>query len=199
MEKLKKLFLKYKEIITYILVGGVTTLVRWGTTAIFEKVFVPFGMEGLPLSVTVTVLSLVVTILFAFPPNKLIVFESRSFRKDIVFREFIAFMSARAAASIIELVGIPAISELFSIPTLATTMIVSLIVLVVNYVLSKVFIFKKRDTKDTDRKDDNRQTDTNKKDKITAMVLMAVCAVVAVVSIAFFAVEAVSAVIEKLF
>lgn len=78
MEKLKKLFLKYKEIITYILVGGVTTLVRWGTTAIFEKVFVPFGMEGLPLSVTVTVLSLVVTILFAFPPNKLIVFDIKT-------------------------------------------------------------------------------------------------------------------------
>ena len=197
MEKLKKLFFKYKEIITYILVGGVTTLVRWGTTAIFEKICGPLGFEGLALSITVTVLSLLVTILFAFPPNKLIVFESKSFRKGIVIKEFIAFMSARAAASVIELVGIPAISELFSIPTLATTMIVSLIVLVVNYVLSKVFIFKNRESKGTEN--ENKNTDTSKKDKITAGVLMTICAVVAVVSIAFFAVEAVSAVVEKLF
>lgn len=199
MEKLKKIFLKYKEIITYILVGGVTTLVRWGTTAIFEKVFAPFGLEGLSLSITVTVVSLAVTILFAFPPNKLIVFESRSFRKDIVIKEFIAFISARAAASIIELVGIPAISEMFSVPTLATTMIVSLVVLVVNYVLSKVFIFKKRELKEADREDESKKADTNKKDKLTAGVLMAVCAVVAVVSVGFFTIEAVSAVIEKLF
>lgn len=195
MAKLKEIFLKHKEIICYILVGGVTTLVRWGTTAIFEALFAPFNLQGVVLSTLVTVLSLIVTILFAFPPNKLIVFESKSFRKDIVGKEFIAFISARAAASIIELVGVPALSAIFSIPTLVTTMIVSLVVLVVNYILSKVFIFKNRE----DKKGDKKETDVKGKDKLTAGVLMIICAVVAVGSIGFFAYEVITTLIAKLF
>lgn len=195
MAKLKELFIKYKEIICYILVGGVTTLVRWGTTAIFEKLLAPLNMQEVLLSTLVTILSLVVTILFAFPPNKLIVFESKSFRKDIVGKEFVAFISARAAASIIELVGIPALSTLLSIPTLVTTMIVSLVVLVVNYILSKVFIFKNRE----DKKEEKKEALAKGKDKITAGVLMIICVVVAVGSIGFFAYEIITTLVAKLF
>ena len=83
MEKIKKLFLKYREIITYIIVGGLTTLVRWGTTAIFEDVFA-FIKVDVTRSIIVTAVSLIVTILFAFPPNKLIVFESKSFKNAIL-------------------------------------------------------------------------------------------------------------------
>ncbi len=199
MEKLKKIFLKYKEIILYILVGGVTTLVRWGTTAMFEKFLEPCGWQSVTLSTVVTILSLATTILFAFPPNKLIVFESKSFRKDIVGKEFAAFMSARAAASVIELVGIPLISSVFSIPTLVTTMIVSMIVLVVNYILSKVLIFKDREKDQKDGSKENEKQTLKKGDKFTAGVLMTICGVFAVISISFFVVEAVTAVVAKLF
>ncbi len=199
MAKIKELFLKYKEIICYIFVGGITTLVRWGTTAIFEKILLPFNMDELVLSIVVTVLSLVVTILFAFPPNKLIVFESKSFAKGIIGKEFLSFISARAAASLIELVGVPAITKIFGISNLFATMMVSVVVLVANYIFSKLFIFKKRTDNSDDKKQNEKEfVEAQAKDKTIALVLMIICAVVAVVSIGFFAVETIISIISAI-
>lgn len=199
MAKIKELFLKYKEIICYIFVGGITTLVRWGTTAIFEKILLPFNMDELVLSIVVTVLSLVVTILFAFPPNKLIVFESKSFAKGIIGKEFASFISARAAASLIELVGVPAITKLFGISNLFATMMVSVVVLVANYLFSKLFIFKKRTDNSEDKKQNEKEiVEAQAKDKTVALVLMIICAVVAVISIGFFAVETIATILTKI-
>ena len=62
----KRMFYKYKEIIIYIIVGGITTLVRWGTTPIFENILRPLGFIDGALSFFTTLISLVVTVLFAF-------------------------------------------------------------------------------------------------------------------------------------
>lgn len=187
MEKIKKLFLKYREIITYIIVGGLTTLVRWGTTAIFEDVF-SFIKVDVTRSIIVTAVSLIVTILFAFPPNKLIVFESKSFKKGIIGVEFISFISARAVVSLIELVGIPVICGIFGISNLITTMVVSIISLIANYIFSKLFIFKDRVGKE-DKKDKKNKSDATVKDKFIATVLILVCFVVFAVSFSFWTVE----------
>lgn len=187
MEKIKKLFLKYREIITYIIVGGLTTLVRWGTTAIFEDVFA-FIKVDVTRSIIVTAVSLIVTILFAFPPNKLIVFESKSFKKGIIGVEFISFISARAVVSLIELVGIPVICGIFGISNLITTMVVSIISLIANYIFSKLFIFKDRVGKE-DKKDKKNKSDATVKDKFIATVLILVCFVVFAVSFSFWTVE----------
>lgn len=187
MEKIKKLFLKYREIITYIIVGGLTTLVRWGTTAIFEDVF-SFIKVDVTRSIIVTAVSLIVTILFAFPPNKLIVFESKSFKKGIIGIEFISFISARAVVSLIELVGIPVICGIFGISNLITTMVVSIISLIANYIFSKLFIFKDRVGKE-DKKDNKEKVKATAKDKFIATVLILVCFVVFAISFSFWTVE----------
>lgn len=187
MEKIKKLFIKYREIITYIIVGGLTTLVRWGTTAIFEDVF-SFIKVDVTRSIFVTAVSLIITILFAFPPNKLIVFESKSFKKGIIGVEFVSFISARAVVSLIELVGIPVICGIFGISNLITTMVVSIISLIANYIFSKLFIFKDRVGKE-DKKDKKNKSDATVKDKFIATVLILVCFVVFAVSFSFWTVE----------
>lgn len=194
MEKLKSIYKKHREIITYIIVGGLTTLVRWGTTVIFEDLFASFMSAGVFRDVLVTALSLIITILFAFPPNKLIVFESKSFRKDIVGIEFIAFISARAVASLIELVGIPAICEITAMNITVATMIVSIVVLVVNYIFSKLFIFKDREDKKSkkDKKEEKESVVARAKDKLIGTTLIVTCSVVAVVSISFWVVDTVS-------
>lgn len=194
MEKLLNIYKKHKEIINYIIVGGLTTLVRWGTTVIFENLFAGFVSEGVLRDVLITALSLIITILFAFPPNKLIVFESKSFRKDIVSIEFIAFISARAIASLIELVGIPLICEITSMNITVATMIVSIVVLVVNYIFSKLFIFKNRENKKGKKEKKNKKAEKESvgeraKDKLIGTTLIVTCSVVAVVSIAFWVVD----------
>ena len=197
MEKLLNIYKKHKEILNYIIVGGITTLVRWGTTVIFENIFCGFIDEGVFRDVLVTAISLIITILFAFPPNKLIVFESKSFRKDIVGIEFIAFISARAVASLIELVGIPLICEVTPISITLATMIVSVVVLVVNYIFSKLFIFKNRENKKPAKENKKQNTEKNiegakKKDKLLGIILMISCGIVAVISISFWVVDTVS-------
>ncbi len=197
MEKLLNVYKKHKEIINYIIVGGLTTLVRWGTTVIFENLFAGFMSEGVLRDTLITAVSLIITILFAFPPNKLIVFESKSFCKNIVGIEFIAFISARAAASIIELVGIPLICEVTSMNITVATMIVSVVVLVVNYIFSKLFIFKnregKKDKKDKkDKKGEKESLGKRAKDKLIGTTLIVICSVVAVVSISFWVVDTIS-------
>lgn len=187
MEKIKKLLVKYREIITYIIVGGLTTLVRWGTTAIFEDVF-SFIKVDVTRSIFVTAVSLIITILFAFPPNKLIVFESKSFKKGIIGVEFISFVSARAVVSLVELVGIPVICGIFGVSNLITTMIVSIISLIANYVFSKLFIFKDREGKASEKGKKKENTATAK-DKFIATVLILVCFVVFAVSFSFWTVE----------
>ncbi len=198
MDKLKALFLKYKEIIVYIIVGGMTTLVRWGTVVIFEDIFSPVNMNPQLLSFLVTFCSLAVTILFAFPPNKTFVFESKSFKGSIVLKEFGAFLGARAVASLIELAGIPLLAMWLRIETIWVTMIVSVVVLVLNYIFSKLVVFKNRTGEKKEKSKKNSSTEVveiRKKDKTLSIVLNAVCAVVFVVSVAFYTVD----VITKIF
>ena len=184
---LVKLFFKYKEIIIYILVGGITTLVRWGTTPLFESILIPLGFSGVALSFFTTLISLVVTILFAFVPNKLYVFESKSFQGSIVGKEFIAFIAARAVASLIELFGVPLLAQLLKLPTIIPTIILSIIVLIVNYLFSKLVIFKKRvpaqDETVSEKKAKKMQKAQTRKDKVIAVVTTIICAAIAIIAI----------------
>lgn len=184
---IKRMFLKHKEIIIYIFVGGLTTLVRWGTTPIFESILRPLGFIDGALSFFTTLVSLIVTVLFAFVPNKLYVFESKSFDKSIVGKEFVAFISARAVASLIELVFIPLIASLFKCSTIIPTVIISVVVLVLNYIFSKLVIFKKRvpaqDEGLSERKAEKQENTRKRRDKMIAVVITVICAVIAVLSI----------------
>lgn len=192
-EKAIELLIKYKEIVAYIIVGGITTLVRWGTTTIFDALLMPIGFTGLALSIFTTLFSLIVTILFAFVPNKLYVFESKSFDKSILSKEFISFISARAVASIIELAGIPLLVAiglnypLFGSETLLATMVVSIVVLIANYVFSKLVVFKKRvpqrEESTSERKAERAEKAAAKKDKLIGILLTIVCVIIAVISI----------------
>ena len=199
--KVLELYKKYREIINYIVVGGMTTLVRWGTTPLFEELLSPLGFKSVALSFFTTFLSLAVTILFAFPPNKIFVFESRSFKGKII--------ATRAVASVLELAGIPLLVNLgvnyplFGSESMIATMLVSIFVLVANYIFSKLVVFKNRTSRKAQQKERERELKKAKKeaeekgyafsenqdkpvvavpitrkDKIIGWVLTAICAVV---------------------
>ena len=207
--KLLELYKKYKEIINYIVVGGMTTLVRWGTTPLFEELLSPLGFKSFALSFFTTFLSLTVTILFAFPPNKIFVFESKSFKGKIIATEFVSFIAARAVASVLELAGVPLLVKLginyplFGSESMIATMLVSIFVLVANYLFSKLVVFKNRTSRKAQQKERERELKKAKKeaeekgyafsenqdkpvvavpitrkDKIIGWVLTAICAVV---------------------
>lgn len=157
MEKIIALIKKYQEIISYLFWGGMTTIVSWGSYSLFAILFKNqismiefFGMEMSVVVLVSNILSWVCAFLFAFVTNKLWVFESKSWKAEVCLPEFGKFFSARALTGILEIVLVPLLVSLgldqtiFGIEGMVAKVVVSVAVVILNYVFSKLFIFKNK-------------------------------------------------------
>ncbi len=133
---LSNLYNKYKEIINYLIFGGLTTLISIGTYALFTKIF---NIDYLISNV----LSWIIAVLFAFVTNKLFVFESKSKDKALVSKEIINFFFFRIVSLGLEMIIMYVFVDLLLINDLITKIIAQVIVILSNYIFSKVFVFKK--------------------------------------------------------
>lgn len=153
---MKELWKKYKEIITYIIFGVLTTVVSWGSYTVF--------VEMLSMKVFVgNLLSWVCAIVFAYITNKLWVFESKSWKPSVIGKEIVTFVASRGVTGVIEIVCVPLLAKtgfdnLFygilekmniSIGILFTDGIyskifLSVVVVILNYFFSKFIIFKNK-------------------------------------------------------
>lgn len=146
---------KYQEIIAYLFWGGMTTVVSWGSYSIFALLFREqesvINILGFKMSIVVllsNVLSWICAFLFAFVTNKLWVFQSKSWKAEVFFPEFGKFFSARAFTGILEILAVPLLvsfgmsQTIFGIEGMAAKVLVSILVVLLNYVFSKLFIFK---------------------------------------------------------
>ena len=141
IEKIKALLVKYREIIIYVLVGGMTTLVSWGCKFLWGAVFYP-GVT-LPTVGQNTVLNIVENvsgILFAYFPNRKWVFQSRDPR---IVREFLGFVGSRLGTWGLSYVLNLLFVNVLHIDYRVTTIIVAVVVVIGNYVISKFLVFKK--------------------------------------------------------
>jgi len=153
--KVKELYKKHKEIISYIFFGALTTAVSFISYSLFVLLFNALGLWsvmflGATLSVNLAnLISWVCAVLFAFITNKLWVFESKSFEKSVALPEFVKFVSSRIATGVLEIVLVPFLiwiglsQSLLGIDGLIAKLIVTVLVIILNYILSKLLIFKK--------------------------------------------------------
>lgn len=145
---------QYREIIDYLFWGVMTTVISWGTYSIFAILFAGLTMEfhifklQMPLVVLLAnVLSWLCAMTFAFVTNKLWVFRSKSWEKNVFLPELGKFVSARAVTGIMEIVGVPLLvglglnQSIFGIEGIVAKVLMSVIVVLLNYVFSKLFIF----------------------------------------------------------
>ena len=139
MKKIFELYRKYKEIFWYLVVGGLTTLVSYGTFALFVSLF--------NLNATLSeALSWACAVLFAYPTNKLLVFENHS--KNIL-KEFCSFVLSRVATGVFGVLFILLFVDTLGGNEYLMKAISSVVILVLNYVFSKLITFrKKKDTED---------------------------------------------------
>ncbi|MBQ6830319.1 MAG: GtrA family protein [Clostridia bacterium] len=148
MDKLKQLWGKYKEVLLYLIFGVATTAVNFVIYSLLVKLL----HCNMTLSNTVAWLGAVI---FAFVTNKLFVFESKRFDLAVLAKEILSFFGARILSGVIEivlpeqLVNLGLDATIFGIDGLVAKALVSVIVIVLNYVFSKLFIFKKK--KENDR------------------------------------------------
>ena len=131
IKKCLDLYSKYKEIINYLIVGGLTTLVSIGSYAIF-RIFISNYLAC-------TILSWIAAVLFAYVTNRIFVFESHDKK---VFIEFIKFVSCRLLTLGSEVVVMYILVDLIKLNDMISKVLVQFIIVVLNYVLSKIIVFK---------------------------------------------------------
>lgn len=136
MDKLIKLFKKYKETILYLVFGGLTTVINLLVYAITTKIF---GINYL----VCTVIAWILAVIFAYITNKLYVFESKSFKKEVIVKEVTSFFLARLLSLFIDMLIMYVFVSIFKFNDMVIKIISNIVVIIVNYVLSKFIIFKK--------------------------------------------------------
>ena len=106
MKKIKELFIKYKEIIMYLIFGVATTGVNWVVYSLLMKAVLVHAPGSDDVKMTVSnVIAWIAAVIFAFITNKLWVFESKSWVPKVAAREFVSFVVSRLATGVIEWFG----------------------------------------------------------------------------------------------
>lgn len=134
---LKELYLKYKEVINYLFFGGCTFLVSVVSFYLFNKVL--FLNEHFS-----NVLSWILAVLFAYVTNKTCVFESKTTSKKELLKEISSFFTARLLTLGIEELILFIFVNIFKFDAMIVKIFAQVIVILANYVLSKLFVFKKK-------------------------------------------------------
>ena len=137
MEKINELIKKVctKEVILYAVFGVLTTIVNIGTFAIMTKLF------GWDENIS-NIIAIILAVLFAYITNKDLVFHSKAEGANEKLKEFIKFIAGRAFTMIVEFVGCYLMFKL-PIPEIISKCIITVVVIVLNFFISKFFAFKK--------------------------------------------------------
>ena len=143
MEKIKGLIIKFKEkfftreIIMYLICGVLATVVNLVTYFSFVNVFkIEENISN--------VIAIITSILFAYFTNSVFVFMTKknSFKDRIM--EFFKFVLVRAFTMVFEIVGFFVMFNLLGITDIISKPVVTFLVIVMNYFISKYFVFKNK-------------------------------------------------------
>ena len=139
MRKIKKLIKKYDEIIRYLIFGVLTTVVSLLTYYLLVyTVFDP--SRALELQIT-NVIAWIVSVTFAYFTNRKYVFKTKD---ELSFKEAVKFYLSRITTLIIDMFMMYILVSVFKFNDKIVKLIVQVVVVILNYVLSKFIVFKKK-------------------------------------------------------
>lgn len=133
---IKNFILRNKSIINYIIFGIITTLINIFAFALLYNFL---GVPNAPSNVIAWVLA----IAFAFVTNKLYVFGSKDKSRSTMTREIFLFVLARLATGAMDLLIMYVAVDVLCQNAILFKIISNVIVIIVNYVFSKLLVFKK--------------------------------------------------------
>lgn len=136
-EKLIALFHKHEQIISYVFFGGLTTLVN------FIVYYPLYNLCHLSASLS-NILAWIVAVIFAYLTNKPFVFKSKDWSMKTVAPEFTKFVGSRFGSGLLETVIIRITVDILLWNGNLWKIIVSVLVVILNYITSKFFAFKKK-------------------------------------------------------
>lgn len=130
-----------RETITYIIFGVLTTAVNYVTY------YLLYRFTALDAIIYNTI-AWAVSVIFAFITNKLFVFESKKWAIRTVLREFFPFVGARILSLLLEEAFLMLTVNVLGMHELIAKIIISVVVVIVNYFASKFIIFRKKNNKE---------------------------------------------------
>jgi len=133
--KLHKLYAKYGEMLRYLLAGGLTTAVSVGAYTFFTRICHINYYLG-------NIFSWILAVVFAFMINKCFVFNSRRRTAPIIAKEFSQFVFARLFSLGLETFVFFMMIDVAGVNDLVTKLTAQVVVMVVNYLFSKLVIFR---------------------------------------------------------
>lgn len=138
MDRIRELIKKVltKEVMLYIVFGALTTIINLGSFYVMNNIFE--WNENVS-----NFIAILLAVLFAYITNKDLVFHSKADSIKEKFQEFCKFMLGRAFTMIIEFVGGLLLFKL-PIPNIITKMVLTIIVIILNFFISKFFAFKSK-------------------------------------------------------
>ncbi len=140
MAKFEKFIKDNREILAYIFFGGLTTVIN--------VIVYYFCYEILPVPNTASVIiAWIISVAFSFITNKLFVFDSKNFEIKTFLREAASFFTCRILTGILDLIIMYVTVDLLDYNATLWKIISNVIVVILNYVAVKLFIFKKPDKK----------------------------------------------------
>ncbi len=132
-EKEKKTGLA-REGISYLIFGVLTTVIDY---AISNLLYYIWKMDPIPAQT----IAWVAAVLFAFVTNKWWVFESHTLNPARVWKEFVSFVLCRVATFLFNLAALYVMVDLMKMEFFVCKLVISVVVVVLNYVFSKILIF----------------------------------------------------------
>lgn len=137
IESIRKICFKYKEIILYVIFGGCTTIINILSFFVLDDILKCNMIFS-------NVIAWILAFLFAFVTNKLFVFESVSNTVGQTVKEFRDFFLARFATLFIDTFLMWILVDIVKFNSMITKIAVNIIVIVLNYIASKLWVFKEK-------------------------------------------------------
>ena len=142
IDRIKALCVRHREILVYLIVGGLTTLVSWTAKFLWNYLF--YAGTAYPSSTQNFILSVVdwvAGVAFAYPANRRWVFQSKN---PEILKEASGFVLSRLSTLLLNILMMQLLVNVLHINVYVSTVFTAILVIVGNYVFSKLFVFKKK-------------------------------------------------------
>lgn len=139
---LRDIYYKYEEKWLYLFFGVLTTVVSFITAGVSKYLLEQAGSGSSVVSTGSTVISWICAVTFAYVTNRLWVFDSKAKGAKALFGEAVSFYGGRVFTLVVETVMMWLGYTLIGINYWITKIAANVVVLILNYIISKIFVFK---------------------------------------------------------
>ena len=128
---------KYKEALLYLFFGVLTTLINIVVFYLFTEIITLDELVA-------NIIAWIIAVLFAYVTNRIWVFSSHCATKAAFLKEILSFYGGRIFTLLVEEGILLIFIKLLSLNSLAVKIVAQVVIIVLNYVISKLFVFKKK-------------------------------------------------------